>query len=64
MSVLRWIWRDWSRAPISGTMCLMAQGMSGVQFLNGNIDRGLLWLILASIWVATRGPMEAEDEVE
>jgi hypothetical protein len=36
--------------------------MSGIQFWHGNIDRGLLWLILASIWVAQRGPMEAEDE--
>lgn len=55
------LWKDWSRAPISGTACLMAQGMSGVQFWNGNIDRGLLWLILASIWLAQRGPMEDEE---
>jgi hypothetical protein len=42
-------------------MCLAAQVMCAVQFWNGNVDRGLLWLILGSIWVAQRGPLEDEE---
>lgn len=64
MRVLRWIWLDWARAPISGTCALAAQCMSGIQFWNGHQELGLLWLILGSIWVAQRGPMEVDDEAE
>lgn len=60
--ILRWAYKDWERAPISGTMCLLAQGMCAIQFWNGNVERGLLWLILASVWIAQRGPMETNDE--
>jgi hypothetical protein len=41
----------------------MAQGMAGFHFLwTDNFERGMLWLILGSIWVAQRGPMENDDD--
>jgi hypothetical protein len=62
--ILRWAYKDWERAPISGTMVLAAQFAGCYAFYEGNLDRGLLWLILGSIWIAQRGPLETDDEAE
>jgi hypothetical protein len=62
---MRWalslLWRDWIRAPISGTLVIASQIVCGILFWRGEVDRGLLVLILSSIWLAQRGPMEDEE---
>jgi hypothetical protein len=55
--LLRLLWLDWSRAPISGTAMLLMYYGAVTAFHHGYVDRGLLFLILAQTWGLQRGPM-------
>ena len=54
---LSWVWADWSRAPISGTLAIVLAIAVLAHFLRGDIDRGLLFLILLGQVNAQRGPL-------
>lgn len=54
--VLDLIYRDWIRAPISGTAILACHAATLGCFVTGNLDRGLLFLIIAHLWTIQRGP--------
>lgn len=58
---LLWCYRDWARAPISGTACLALFTMTFCEFTWGDNNIGWHALILGAIFSAQRGPMEDEE---
>lgn len=52
----RWAWLDFVRAPISGSAILTGHSAAGMLLWSGQVDRAMLCLILAQLWIIQRGP--------
>lgn len=59
--VLHLLYKDWERAPVSGTLFLMSNFAAGLCLWHVNVDRALLFLILGATYCLQRGPMEKSD---
>jgi uncharacterized membrane protein len=57
MRVLRWIYRDWVRAPVSGTTILLCWAGALVAAYHGDSIKMLLWGIFAQVVANGRGPL-------
>lgn len=57
MSVLRYLWADYVRAPLSGTIIIGLQALASYYLWLGDthIDRALLLIIQATLLSAMRG---------
>lgn len=45
---MRALFRDWARAPISGTLIGMCAVGSGIALWRGQLDIALLWLVIGN----------------